>query len=176
MSLLQISLLYSQGRHRRENDSAEPCTHLPPGTKMTSNTNCYHHTHISSTAKHWLIDREDCVSNRLQGVPGQVAVCVSLHDVCEREIWFLRFQVLSNSPHHFTFQFLLASTPRQWNLWFLDRVFLQNRSYRGKIKTPCAVCPLTVLLTEKNWATSHLQNNTSATHSAPVSLVQTVDA
>lgn len=34
----------------------------------------------------------------------------------------------SNSPHHFTFQFLFASTPRQWNLWFLDRVFLQNRS------------------------------------------------
>lgn len=47
--------------------------------------------------------------------------------------------VFSYSPHHFTFQFLFASTPRQWNLWFLDRVFLQNRSYRGKTET-LALC------------------------------------
>lgn len=65
---------------------------------------------------HSLIDRIDGVSYWLQSVSCQVEACPQC--------------VLSNSPHHFTFQFLLASTPLQWNLGILDRVFLQNRSYR----------------------------------------------
>ncbi len=138
LSAPQISPLYSQsppgGMMIQQNP---PPAHLPPETKQ-------HQAQTVVTTQIFypqltLINRQKRLHQQQttrSASPILWRECLRAPYVRER---FGRFSsacrwssASSNSPHHFTFQFLLASTPRQWNLWFLDRVFLQNRSYRER--------------------------------------------
>lgn len=134
----------------RDDDSAESPTHLPPETKwqqkqIVVTTQIFYPQFTLINRQKRLHQQQ--TTRRASPICSQQSLCAA----CEGKIRLISSwsSVLSNSPHHFTFQFLLASTPLQWNLWFLDRVFLQNRSYRKKQRHCHCVCPLTVRLMEQ---------------------------
>lgn len=164
---------------RRDDDSAEP-----PQPTSHQRLNDTKHRLLSPhkyfiLSLHWLIDRKDYISNRLQGAPCQFcSASVSVH-ICARKIQliFLRFQlkfsvIKLTTPFHFPVSVSVHSSAVE--LVIFGPCFPPEPILQGKIKTLSLHMSTGCQTHRTNESDSHIQDNPSVPHSAKVGLLLTV--